>query len=416
MNKEEIISKKEGLVRRVKTPGRAYSKAQREKMKEEISVLEIELEKIKFEEDLAYINDFQQKYPSHFIHEKEELKKQIDEIKNNITDPKLLFILEFKIKSFYNDWDYISSYQKEIGELKDALSCIDRNEKIPTDNPNRFKKKEEIQKFLAATYRTLNARINQLNSTLNEIQRIINFFLNDNKLTGFVYLSDAVFSEASNFEKGYATVEQGSKKMYFDFNGNTYSNESNVAELPKIEKQRENPDLIPFEINEETNYLKGYKNSEGKIIIPAKFKYASQFVNGYAKVGILKEKYTKYTYGLIDHTGRIVLPCDFIELGDVYNDIVLYQKHIYSKEYVGTSSFNFDIKQEVKHIGLFSGYLKLGEIKPAIIKEIEKIQGIENSIKTLKTNGEIDKANNLIKKHRDIIDFYLKYVVDNEDK
>jgi hypothetical protein len=86
MNKEELISKLDTLARRVKAPGRTYSKAQREEMRKAISVLEIELSKIKFEEDINYINDFEHKHPSHFIPEREVLKKQIDEITNHITD------------------------------------------------------------------------------------------------------------------------------------------------------------------------------------------------------------------------------------------------------------------------------------------------------------------------------------------
>ena len=413
MNKEEIIAKVDSLTRKVKTPGRAYSKAQREEMRKEISVLQIELGEIKFQEDIVYINEFEQKHPSHLIPEKEALKNKIDEIANNTTDPKLIFVLEFKIKSFNSEISYLSFYQKTIGELIEGLDYLNKNERIPSSNPNAYKKKEEIQKSLAGSFRALNAINSKLNIALNEIQLIIDFFNNDNKLTGFVYLSGAIFSDASNFEKGYGTVEQGSKKMYFAFNGNAYKIESEENSIPKIENRRTNPDLIPFEIEDGNyNYLWGYKNSSGEIIIPAKFKSASPFVNGFAKVGILKEKYTKYTYGLIDYSGRIVLPCEFIELGDVYNDVVMYKRHIYKDDMVQT--WNFDWKEVTNYVGLLSGYLINTEIKQAIDNEIDSINEIEKTIPTLKTRGEVDNAYDKIRNRRERINFYLKYITDND--
>ena len=414
MDKEEIVSKIDSLARRVKTRGRAYSKAQREEMRNQISILEIELAKIEFEEDLVFINDFLVKHPSHLIPEQEALKNKFDGLVNYITDQNLSFVLEFKIKSFNSEYSYLSSDQKTIKELIEALDFLNKNEKIPSTNPNYYKKKEEIQKSLARSLRALDSKKSKLNVALNEIQIIINFFINDHKLTGFIYLSDAIFNEASDFDNGYASVMQESKKMYYSFTGRAYNIDTRESEIPRFEKPRLNPDLVPFEINDDTfSRLYGYKNSKNEIIIPAKFKHASSFINGYAKVGILKRDHM--FYGLIDSQGRLVLPCDFIEINNVYNDIVLYKKHIYREGYVRTSSFSFDMRHEVKHLGLFSGYLIYDEIKPEIQKQIENIKEIKSSIPSLKTNGELDNAHEKIKKHRDKIDFYLKYITDNQN-
>jgi len=255
---------------------------------------------------------------------------------------------------------------------------------------------------------------------MDEILLIKRFFDEDTNLSGFVFMTNPIFSEASDFDKGFATVEQNSKKMYFSFTGSAYKIDTSENEIPKIEKQRTNPDLISFEIYVDTfSRLYGYKNSKNEIIIPAMFKHASPFINGFAKVGILKKEWEKYqntkvTYGLIDSTGRIVLPFDFIELGDVYNDIILYKKHTFREGYVRANSFSFDMRHEVKHLGLFSGYLAYNEIKPAIQKEIESMREIESSIPSLKTNGEADNAHEKIKGHRDKIDFYLKYITVKE--
>jgi hypothetical protein len=301
----------------------------------------------------------------------------------------------------------LSSYQKEIGELKDALGYLKKGDKIPVSNPNNYKKKEEIQKSLAIQCRLISARINKLNSSLTEIKRIINFFLKDNKFTGFVYLTNAIFSEGSNFDEGYATVNRGSNKMYFSFNGKAYEIESELELIPKIEKQRPNPNLIPFQIETENySYLMGYKNPNGEIVIPAIFKSASHFFNGFAKVStdinLAGNSYVKY--GLIDEAGRMALHFEnpFFEIENVYNDIVKYKRHMYKDDMVQT--WNFDWKPVTIKLGLLSGYLIYGEIKPAIYREIEMVNKIENSIPTLKTNSEVDKAREKIQWHRDIIE------------
>ena len=135
----------------------------------------------------------------------------------------------------------------------------------------------------------------------------------------------------------------------------------------------------------------GYKNSNGEIKIPARFTKASPFLNGFAKVGIRSNGYI--SYGLIDEAGKEVLPLEFIDLGDVYNDVVIYKKPIYKEGYERTSSFNFDMRYEVKKLGMFSGYLIFGEIKPALIKEIENVKENNNN------------------KTREVIDYYLRLVL-----
>ena len=101
MNKEEIIAKIDSLTRRVKTPGRAYSKTQREDMRKEISNLSIELNRIKFQEDLILIGDFEKTNPDFYFDEKENLKIQINSLVEDIDD-NLKRIIEFR--------EYITNY------------------------------------------------------------------------------------------------------------------------------------------------------------------------------------------------------------------------------------------------------------------------------------------------------------------
>ncbi len=419
MNKEELIAKIDSLKRKIKTPGRAYSKSQREDMKEEISYLSKVLRGINFQEDLILISEFESNNPDLFVAEKDNLKIQINTIQETLDD-NVKRIIELKINTFLNSIGLIESSQNETMFLKEALSYLDKNEKIPFSNTNSSKNKEELQKKLAIYYKSLTSRIIKLRTTLAEIISIKRFFDEDSQLKGFVFMTKPIFSDASNFDKGFATVVKNKTPMYFSFNGNTYHSDTIENEIPKIEKYRLNPDLIPCQVNEDTfNTLFGYKNSKNEIVIPAIFKSASSFINGFAKVGIQKKEWEKYkntkiTYGLIDLKGRIVLPCDFIELGDVYNDIILYKKHVHKHQYVPISSFNDNVQPDVKHLGFFSGYLVYNEIKPAILKEIDQMNEIESSISTLKTHGEVDNALELIKEHREKIDFYLTYIIENQ--
>ena len=393
MNKEELIKKIESLKIKVKSPGRTYSQSQRVEMRSEISTLKIQLDEIVHLEDIEYINEFLTKHPNCYIPEKEKIINNFDRLAKEIIDDNLKFALKFKISSLKSEIDYFSSYENKINEHREALEYLYKNEKIPSSNPNRNKELREIQKYLAGSFRAIIAIHRKLVLSLNEIQIIVNFFKDDKNLTGFTYLSEAIFTEASNFEEGIAIVQQGSKKMYFAYNGIAYKIESEKDTLPNIKKSRINPDLHPFEIEVENyNKLMGYKNSNGEVIIPANFKIASPFVNGFAKVGILKEKYTHITYGFINESGKFVLPCDFVELDDVYNDVVLYKKNRYNEGYERTSSFNFDMRYEVKDLGLFCGYLIFGEIKYALIKEIEKVK--ENK-----------------KKNREVIDYCLNLII-----
>jgi hypothetical protein len=313
---------------------------------------------------------------------------------NNTTNPQLKYILEFRTTPFYGEIEDLSWHKKNILDLIDALKHIDNNQKIPIGNWNVYLTKEEIQNSLAGYYRGLLGQINKLNIIIKEIQSVIDFFQNDKMLTRFVYLSKPVFTEAEDFEKGYAIVAQNSKKMYFTFEGKAYKMDTDESILPKRNKQTANPDLVPFKMeNDAYDNLMGYKNSKGAIVIPAKFTEASNFVNGFAKVGIMKNEHL--FYGLIDSKGQQVLPCAFIELGDVYNDVVVYKKPKYRNDVV--QKWNFDWKEVTKYIGLLSGYLILNEVKASIFNELDKISRLEKTKSSLKTLGKTDKAHEQIK-------------------
>lgn len=63
----------------------------------------------------------------------------------------------------------------------------------------------------------------------------------------------------------------------------------------------------------------GFKNASGKIIVPAKYNYISDFHNGLAIVSLDKKT------GCIDKTGKEVIPLEYNSLlGDFFDDVVIY--------------------------------------------------------------------------------------------
>jgi hypothetical protein len=391
--KEEIINNINLLRRKVKSPGRTYSSVQREEMRKEISNLQIELSKIEHQEDLNLINDFLIQNPDFYVFEKEKLVGDLSKLLDSISDEYLKFVLENRVIALKSEVDKLSYHQKSAAQLNEALECLIRGENIPSSNPNSFKKLSDIQKSLATYFRAIPAIFSKLLVMLNEIKLISDFFNQNISLMGFAFLSEAIYIEASNFNEGISIVQKGSKKMYFASNGVAYKMESPKNALPIIQQSRISPDLILFEIEDDYSNKKfGYKNLNDEIVIPAEFDRAYPFVNGFAKISIKKEKDSGSSYGMIDSTGRLVLLCDFFELDDAYNDILIYRKYVSSEGYERSNSFNFDMRYEVKNLGLFSGYLIYDDIKSALIREVDKLK-------------------NRITKDKVFIDYYLKFII-----
>lgn len=70
---------------------------------------------------------------------------------------------------------------------------------------------------------------------------------------------------------------------------------------------------------------KGYKDDLGYIVIPAKYESAEQFKNGYAKVAMRDPNYRKngnvdLQYGLIDKTGKEIIPLKYTHLADEFSE------------------------------------------------------------------------------------------------
>ena len=412
MNKEQIINKIENLRMRVKTPGRAFSKSQREEMRDEISSLSAELDKVVFLEDLQYIEEFEKENTDLFLSEVDLIKTHIDSnFKQNITE-ELLYVLEDKLKSINEELGSIDRVRSSILTLRNALIKLDISEEDSILESFRRNKKETTQKEIARTYRSILSDVVKLRELIYEVTEIKTFFESKEQLSRFVFLTDPEFSSASDFSQGFATVVKGDEQVYFAFDGRVFNLSSVTSEIPNLAIQRPNPDLIPFEYKEGISRAKyGFRDSKNEVVIPAVYDHASPFVNGFAKVGIFKKD--TIFYGLIDAKGFITLECDFIDLDNVHNDIVLYRRHVYSENYVRTSSFNFDVQKEVIYLGLRCGYLIFSDVRIAIESEVNKIKVSKNKIPSLKTNLEVDNERKKIWGHKDKINSYFKYITNS---
>jgi len=409
--KDEIILRLKDLTCKVKKPGRAFSAMERNEMKKEISSLNIELEKIKIQEDVVFILDFELENPLIFSEEIKELKIEIDSFANKITSPLLHFILEEKLKKMQEKYSELFENRENALKQKCSLKQLLEYEETLSAEAYRLEYRNKHQKLLAFHYQRLIKVIEELRYALMSVNEIILFFGGKAKLNCFVFLTDPIFTEASDFDNGYSIVEKNSQKMYFTFEGKLLNIDTIIADIPKHNEPRVNPELVPF-VAENCNFerLFGYKNAHDEIIVPAKYKSASIYNNGFAKVSLFMLNRQTHFYGLLDGEGREVLACEFIEIGEVYNDIVLYKKHIYEHGWVRDSFVNFDMSYRSKHLGFFCGYLKLEEVRPTIERLFNKTLDIEKS--NLNLNIEMGRKSILqeIESAKKELELYVKSI------
>lgn len=66
----------------------------------------------------------------------------------------------------------------------------------------------------------------------------------------------------------------------------------------------------------------GFVDTLGQVVVPPSYDYASRFSNGYAIVG-MKDESGKLLSGVIDRTGRVVVPLEWKHLGNVRDGIIV---------------------------------------------------------------------------------------------
>jgi hypothetical protein len=96
--------------------------------------------------------------------------------------------------------------------------------------------------------------------------------------------------------------------------------------------------------------LHGAIDTSGNLVVGYRFAHLTSFVRGYAKFGDLQ------TWGLIDKTGQVVVPQQYIFIGDVYNKqvTVQVQQGDEYKEGVLTIGGSITWNNNLDHVNIFN--------------------------------------------------------------
>ena len=220
---------------------------------------------------------------------------------------------------------------------------------------------------------------------------------------GFIILTDPKFDIVSDFEKGYAEVEytrylnsEGkltyreyatkteNKKEYFCADGKTYSKtEFEIENLPSKIIPQKQIDLIAFC----ENNLWGFKRQNDSIKIKPRFEEVMPFQNGFAKIKL------DNGWGLINENGEIVLHDDFIEIGDVYNNIIWYKLNV-SKRFLHYTGF--DAYYKVENYKLY-GYLIYADLQTDLKNLISQYDEINVKLKKNMPGAERDYLDRMVR-------------------
>lgn len=187
-------------------------------------------------------------------------------------------------------------------------------------------------------------------------------------MKGFIFLTDPIFTKVSDFTNGYAeatyrrylndsnevTRQSYATKIdesseFISTNGKRFSTkELAIEDSGTKDSSSKQVDLTPFE----ENNLWGFKD-DSRVIIKPVYKEAQPFKNGFARVNFDGQK------GLINEEGNVVLYDDFYLTGDVYHNILWYQKFVY-KTFLHSTFSGWENRTE-KHV--MFGYLIYSDLQ-----------------------------------------------------
>ena len=245
---KEIVSRIDFLKETVKKRGRKPSKTERVEMREEIALLEIELnEKV--------VKEFEDKFQSELENDVQVAADKVNEILDSLEKGLARFILEPKIERLISEVYWFKKTQQEIYYLRqmrfEKFGIRYRAVKGLQANPKKTvnlssSSLEDIQRYLALRYKGISSRLVTIEKSQSEIRKICEFLDSDEKVDGFSYLSDALFKEASDFKDGYSIVEHDEEKKYFSSIGKYYGLDTPVTQIPRISAERVHSDLRPF--------------------------------------------------------------------------------------------------------------------------------------------------------------------------
>lgn len=234
-------------------------------------------------------------------------------------------------------------------------------------------------------------------------------------MKGFTFLTDPIFSDGSDFSKGYAEVtytnyitgmedlKTGKSIDYFlCHNGELLEKDkTDISDIPRQIVDKKQVLLQPFK---NSNGLWGYLDQSKEIAISPQFLDAKPFVNGFARVAskedyIYSAGYLK-TWGLIDQNGNVVAPLEFNELSDVHNNVVMYKK-IVGFDWVYQSPLG-RFKERYEGVPLY-GYLIYSDLEKALSEMNEQLNRLNTELEKQTRRGQIEAAQEKIKRCKEKI-------------
>lgn len=125
--------------------------------------------------------------------------------------------------------------------------------------------------------------------------------------TGFTNFADGVAMITTQINGVYKTI-------YIDVNGNPKFNNltSSGSDLKEETIRSLHDGIAAFRLynSKDRNYYWGFRDANGKIIVPAKYTYVQDFSEGMAAVAVFNTEHV-LKWGFIDKTGKEVIPLQY---------------------------------------------------------------------------------------------------------
>ncbi|MDP4094012.1 MAG: WG repeat-containing protein [Bacillota bacterium] len=140
-------------------------------------------------------------------------------------------------------------------------------------------------------------------------------------------LIPAKYQYAEDFSNGLSsvTVSEG-KYALIDKTGKVVKTSNRY-----LSSYSQSESLIPFSIEKGYDYIYGYKNADGKIIIQPSYSSADSFIDGYAVVAVTNGDYINH-YGLIDKTGKYVIKPEYSGITYLGNGLYAVSQNFYAMD------------------------------------------------------------------------------------
>ena len=282
-----------------------------------------------------------------------EARAKIQNIKSSVL-PYLTFDKKYKLYNLVNQNFINDEVYDEMYFQKNGLIIISNHKKYGVIDCNG-------NSIIPPTYDCINSTFNDFIVTLGEKYGV--FDLKGNKILpiAFDYISltsDSLFSVQSNkydttynnnglydesgnkiFDCKYKSIQKANENLYILCNSNGYCIATKKGVFSKFFSNLIylKDDLFVFESLKK----QGVINSEGKIIIPATYKYIQKLDENYLTITNATDR-----AGIIDYNGNVILPANYYSIEKISSELLLLDlKKKYDDPIVNYKLYNVNKKE-----------------------------------------------------------------------